>query len=171
MKRSSKILIATVAVVGITAGSLSMVSAGGRWGGDCHYGGPGAMQGYGPGMMGQQRMGFMRQGMHQDPAAHLERMKTLLQINKDQEHAWNEFTAAIQEKFDAKTTRFERMRKGEFSVQDRIGFMKERAEQMSEMATAMEKLYANLTPEQQKVVDTLGPMGRGMGGRGFGRHF
>ena len=170
MKRSSKILITTIAVIGITAGSLSLVSAQGRWGDGCRYSGPQAMQGYGKHMRGQSKMAGMRGGMQQDPAQSLDRMKTILQITQDQEPAWNEFASTMQSKFETRKAHREMRLSGEFSAQDRIGLMKQRAEQMTEMANAMEKLYASLTPAQQKVVDTIGPMGRGMG-RGFGRQF
>ena len=45
-------------------------------------------------------------------------------------------------------------------VEERIEFMRERAGHMSEMAGVIENLYAELTPEQQKLADQLHPMRR-----------
>ena len=51
------------------------------------------------------------------------------------------------------------------SVEERIAFMREKATRMHEIADAMAKLHAQLTPEQQKKKADALPMGR-MGRKG-----
>ena len=51
------------------------------------------------------------------------------------------------------------------SVEERIAFMREKATRMHEIADAMAKLHAQLTPEQQKKMADALPMGR-MGRKG-----
>ncbi|MES9957141.1 MAG: Spy/CpxP family protein refolding chaperone [Sedimenticola sp.] len=163
MKRSSKIIITTIAVVGITAGTLSMVSAGGRWGG-CQYQ-DGAMYGQdfrGHGMKGR----FNRAGMggptierHQE---RMEYLKFKLKITEEQEPAWQAFETAMLEKFGDRVERFaQRGSKAQLPMNERVEFMRERAVQMNAMADAIDKLYGSLTPGQQKIADELGPIGRG----------
>ncbi|MES9843418.1 MAG: Spy/CpxP family protein refolding chaperone [Candidatus Sedimenticola sp. PURPLELP] len=171
MKRSSKIIITTVAVIGITAGSLSMVSAGGRWGGNCQQ--DGAQ--YGQGFRGQGPKGqFNRAGM-QGPTIerHQERidyLKFKLKITEDQEPAWQAFEATMLEKFGNRVEKFaQRGSKAQLPMNERVESMRERATQMNAMADAIDKLYGSLTPEQQKIADEMGPMGRG--GRMQGKRF
>ncbi|OOZ35784.1 Spy/CpxP family protein refolding chaperone [Solemya velesiana gill symbiont] len=164
MKRSSKIIIATVAVVGITAGSLSMVPAGGRWGGNCQYQ-DGAQYGQGfrgPGQKGQ----FNRTGMggptierHQE---RIDYLKFKLKITEDQELAWKAYETAMLDKFgQGVQCHAQRGSKAQLPLNERVEFMRERATQMNAMADAIDKLYGSLTPEQQKIADELASMGCG----------
>ncbi len=158
MKRSKKVLIGTVAIVGLSLGSISMVSA---------YGGPGGYggcdRGYGqkgPNKMMQQRYSRMEQRMED----RLDYMKYKLGITAEQEPAWKEFTKTLQDKFTNKRER-KANRSEQMTVTDRVKMMRDGAEQMTQMANAIEKFYGTLTPEQQKIADEMRPMGGRM--RGF----
>lgn len=178
MKRSSKILITVAAVVGISAASLSWVSANGGWGPGCgaynqgyghgqmmrHGGfqgmGPGAMQG-GPGFGRGMGPGFMQGGPGFGMEQRLETIKSQLQITDQQEPAWQAFEQAMSKNMAAMGEKFQgRGFMGQMPVEDRIKFMREKAGHMSEMAGVIENLYAELTPEQQKLADQLHPMRR-----------
>lgn len=180
MKRSSKVLITVAAVVGISAASLSWVSANGGWGPGCGaynqgqgygygqmmghrgfqgmgpgamHGGPGFSRGMGPGMM-QGGPGF---GMEQ----RLDTIKSELQITAQQEPAWQAFEQAMNKNREAMVERFQgRGFIGQIPVEERVKFMREKADHMSEMAVVIENLYAELTPVQQKLADQLHPMRR-----------
>jgi hypothetical protein len=160
MKRSKKVLISTVAVVGLSLGSISMVSA---------FGGPGGYgdcdRGYGqkgPNKMMQKRgSGF---NMEKRMEERLDYMKYKLGITAEQEPAWKEFTKTLQDKFAKKRDRREN-RGEQKTVTDKVKMMREGAEQMIQTANAIEKFYATLTPEQQKIADEMSPMGNRM--RGF----
>lgn len=162
MKRSTKALISTVAVIGISAASISYVSAYGGPGGfgGCNGGGYGAgqpwQQGHGP--MMQQR-GFNRGfggGMEQFMQQRLDQAKYTLRITKEQEPAWKEFTEAVGKK--AATMQDRRQQRGtQQPVTERVKRMRDGAEQMTQMADAVEKMYKTLTPEQQKIADQFTP--------------
>jgi hypothetical protein len=159
MNRSKKVLISTVAVVGLSLGSISMVSAFGGPGGfgGCHGGGFGQQ---GPGKMMQKR--GIGSGMEKMMEEKLDYMKYKLQITDKQEPAWQEFTQMLESKFTNMRDRIGN-RGGQKTVPEKVKLMREGAKQMTQMADAIEKLYGTLTPEQQKIADEFRPMGR----RGF----
>ncbi|MCB1857967.1 MAG: Spy/CpxP family protein refolding chaperone [Gammaproteobacteria bacterium] len=161
MKRSSKILITTLAVVGITAVGFSWVSAGG-WGRNCQadwsqfgQAGPGTYPGHGgwhgKGMMGGVPGSMMEQRM--------DYLKQRLQITSDQEPAWEAFRQTMNAKTELMAERFQQ-RGMQLPVTERTNRMRQHAEQMSAMADAVDTFYAALTPEQQKLADSMMPMGR-----------
>ncbi len=155
MKRSKKVLISTAAVLILSTASISMVSAKGGHGGfgGCD-GGYGSWQ-QGPGQMTEKQRTWMQQRMED----RVEFMKYKLGITEKQEPAWQEFTKVLEGKF---TTMQDRVKnRGEQkSITERVKLMRDGAEHMTQMADAIEKLYATLTPEQQKIADGLRPMGR-----------
>ncbi len=168
MKRTTKVLVTTVAVVGLGIASIPLVSAQGgynRSGGCDGYGGPQQwQQGQGGGGPMMQR-GFKRQfgsGMEQFMQERLDQAKYHLRITKEQEPAWQKFTDTVTEKVN-----FMRDRKQQRGVQqtvtERVQNMRDKAEQMGQLAGAVESLYKTLAPEQQKIADQISPMGR----RGF----
>lgn len=158
MKRSKKVLISTVAVVGLSLGSISMVSA---FGGPGGYGGCDRGNGQkGPDKMMQKRGSWMEKKMED----RLGYMKYKLGITAEQEPAWKEFTKTLQDKFAKKRDRKEN-RGEQKTVTDKVKMMREGAEQMIQTANAIEKFYGTLTPEQQKIADEMRPMGKRM--RGF----
>lgn len=155
MKHSKKVLLSTVAVIGLSMGSISMVSA---FGGPGGFGGCDGGSGYGQRGSGKmtQKQGSRMQERMQDRLGY---MKYKLAITEKQEPAWKEFTTALENKFTAK-----RDRKGNRGEQrnmtDRVKMMRDGAERMTKMADAIEKFYTALTPEQQKIADQLRPMGK-----------
>jgi periplasmic protein CpxP/Spy len=154
MKRSKKILISTVAVIGLSMGSISMVSA---FGGPNGFGG--CRGGYGHGPRGQDKMteeqsSWMEQRM-QDRLGYI---KYKLGITEKQEPAWQAFTQSLEDKFSSRLDR-KKGRDTQTTVTGRIKMMRDHAEQMVQMADTIETLYKALTPEQQKIADQLGPMG------------
>ncbi|MCP3672482.1 MAG: Spy/CpxP family protein refolding chaperone [Gammaproteobacteria bacterium] len=168
MKRTTKVLVTTVAVIGLGIASIPMVSAHGgfnRSGGCDSYGGPQQWQqsqrGGGP-MMQRGFKGQFGSGMEQFMQQRLDQAKYHLRITKEQEPAWQKFTDTI-----AKKVTFMRdhkqQRGAQQTVTERVQNMRDKAEQMGELAGAVESLYKTLTPEQQKIADQIRPMGR----RGF----
>lgn len=155
MKRSKKVLISTVAVIGLGMGSISMVSA---FGGPGGYGG--CNGGYGYGQQGPSKMtqkqGLRMQERMQDKLGY---MKYKLAITEKQEPAWKEFTTVLENKFTAKRDRKEN-RGEQKGITDRVKMMRDGVEQITQMADAIEKLYTTLTPEQQQIADQLRPMGK-----------
>jgi Spy/CpxP family protein refolding chaperone len=151
MKRSKKILISTTAALILGAASASMVSAKGH---GCDGGYGSWQQGQGQEQTQQDRSERMKQKMED----RLGYAKYKLGITEQQEPAWQEFTKSLDTKFTAKRDRKEK-RGEKATVTDRVKMMREHAERMTKMADAIEKLYAALTPEQQKLADQLRPMG------------
>jgi hypothetical protein len=155
MKGSKKVLITTVAVVGLSLGSISAVSA---FGGPGGYGG--CDRGYGqkgPNKMMQKRgSGF---NMEEKMAERLDYMKYKLKITEKQEPAWQEFTKVLESKFTNMRERKEN-RGEQKTITEKVKQMRAGAESMTQMADAMEKLYSTLTPEQQKIADEMSPMGK-----------
>lgn len=152
MKRSTKLLVSTVAVIGLGMGSISMVSAfGGPGGFGGHHGGYGNWQ-QGSGMTKEERGTLMEQKM-QDRLGYI---KYKLQITDKQEPAWQEFTAALESKFTSMRDRMGN-RGEQKTVAERVKLMRTGAENMTQMADAIEKLYTALTPEQQKIADQISP--------------
>ncbi|TVO73490.1 Spy/CpxP family protein refolding chaperone [Sedimenticola selenatireducens] len=158
MKRSSKIIIAAVAVIGIS----TAVAANGRF----------DRCGYGQGGMGMQESGYSEQGRHGrgmrgDPsermAQGLDMMKYKLRITEAQEPAWQSFEQVLKSKVE-KMVEYKKAGgfKAQMTVGERVEKMRTGAGQMTEMADAIEQLYSQLTPEQQKLADEMRPM-RGMG--------
>ena len=183
MKRSSKIILTSIAVIGISAATIGVVSAKGPCGGYRNQMGfedtgativintgtvePGRGQ---QGSRGQHGGGWSKgPGYGADFEAkmdeRLDRVKSQLGITSTQEPAWNEFTSHLKQKMETrKQRRKARMSDAIPAVEQRIEFMREKSAQINEMADAMAKLHAQLTPEQQKMADSL-PMGR-MGRKG-----
>ncbi|AKH19459.1 Spy/CpxP family protein refolding chaperone [Sedimenticola thiotaurini] len=161
MKRSNKIILTAVAIVGISVASISLVSAQGRYD-RCGYGGDSmSMQ---RGFDGERGHHKFNRGMKGDPAARMEQrldmMKYKLRITEEQEPVWQAFAQQVKQKMENRLERREAMRdNGRPTVSERVKQMRTGAEQMNEMADVIEKLYASLTPEQQKIADQMRPMG------------
>jgi protein CpxP len=157
MKRSSKIIIAVVAVVGL--GTAAAVSAKGGWGNCDMYGGPG-MRGGHHSMMGQRGFGRGMGGdMGQMAEQKLDMLKYQLRITEAQEPSWQAFEQAVNQKMEQMQGRFKQRGFGvPMSVEERVAMMRESAAGMNGLADAIDRLYAGLTPEQKKTVDEFQPM-------------
>ncbi len=162
MKRSNKILISTIAVIGIGVASISMVTA---HGGFNRHGG--CSGGFGDAQPWQQSQGYMMQhrgfnrgfgpGMEQYMQQRLDQVKYKLRITEEQEPAWQEFTQVIDNKVASMRDRMQQ-RGIQKTVTQRIQHLRDGADHMSQVAGAIERLYKTLTPEQQKVADQITPM-------------
>ncbi len=161
MKRSTKILTGTTAAILITTASISMVSAHGgfnRSGGCDGYGGPQQWhQGQGSMMHLRGKMRGFGSGMQRFMQQRLDQAKYQLRITEEQEPAWQEFTAEIEK--GASTMRDHmQQRRTQKSVAERVQHMRDKSDQMSQMAGAVDRMYKALTPEQQKIADEFTPM-------------
>jgi len=162
MNKSIKTLIATVAVVGISAGSISLATANGSWGGDCGRGGQMHKQGNMQGHSFKQGQRYKQGGVVEERIAdRLGYMKYQLKITEAQEPAWQTFEASVKER-GAKMAG--RSKQGSFKqkmpVTERIALMRTKTEQMNKMADSIEALYTQLTPEQQQLADQISPLRR-----------
>jgi hypothetical protein len=157
MKGSKKVLITTVAVIGLSVASISMVSAYGGPGGygGCDRGGYSDRQ-QGPGQMQKGGPRGMDVDIEQRVADRLDMVKYKLRITEKQEPAWKEFTDTISKSAAAMSER-RQQRNAEQTVTDRVKQMRDGAEQMTQVAAAIEKMYKTLTPEQQKIADQINP--------------
>jgi hypothetical protein len=154
MKGSKKALITTVAVIGLSVASISMVSAfggPGGPGGGCDRGGYSQSQ-------GDKRGRGKDVDIEQRVADRLDWIKYKLRITEKQEPAWKEFTDTIGKSAATMSERREQ-RGAEKTVTERVKMMRDGAEQMTQVATAIEKMYKTLTPEQQKIADQINPRG------------
>lgn len=165
MKRSNKVILTAVTVVGISLASLSYVSANGRYD-RCGYGqGPMSMQDGGKSQGGRHGFGYGRSG---DPVARMEQrldmIKYKLRITEEQEPAWQAFEQSMKQKMNSRVEARQAVRDAgkRMTVAERVERMRNGAGQMTEMADAIEQLYGSLTSEQQKIADGMRPMG-GMG--------
>jgi hypothetical protein len=154
MKDPKKVLISIVAVIALSAASVSMVSA---------FGGPGGpgggcdRGGYSEGA-GDKRGRGKDVDIEQRVADRLDWIKYKLRITEKQEPAWKEFTDTIGKSAATMSERREQ-RGSEQTVIERVQKMRDGAEQMTQVATAIEKMYKTLTPEQQKIADQINPRG------------
>jgi len=103
MKRTTKVIVTTAAIVGLGAASISMVSAHGGFNGPGGCGGYGGsqqwQQGHGPMM----QRGFMRHfgsSKEQFMQQRLDQAKYKLRITEEQEPAWKILTDTIGQKVD-----------------------------------------------------------------------
>lgn len=160
MKRTTKVFVTIVAVIGLGTASISMVSAHGGFnqsGGYGGYGGPQQGQyGHGPMM----KHGFKRHfgsGMGQFVQQRLDQAKYQLRITKEQEPAWQKLTDTIRQKMDLKRDHMQQ-RGAEQTVAERMKHLRDGADHMSQLAGAVENMYKALTPEQKKIADQMTPM-------------
>ncbi|MCG8428829.1 MAG: Spy/CpxP family protein refolding chaperone [Chromatiales bacterium] len=157
MKRKSKIALIALVVVGITAGSATLVSAKGRFGG-CGGDGPGFSQ------MGHRGYGYdvSVEDVVERVEFRLSRLKNKLDITAEQETAWNNFETAMVDKVKSKfETRQQFLEDDKVTVTERVEGMRSKATHLEEMATVIEQLYATLTPEQQEMADQFRMMKKG----------
>lgn len=94
--------------------------------------------------------------MHKKMERHQAKLKEALKLTPAQDHAWKEFTAAMQPP-KAPTQRLDRAEWDRLTTPQRMDKMQalraEREAHMSQRVQAVKKFYATLTPEQQKAFD------------------
>jgi protein CpxP len=112
-------------------------------------------------------MGMMRDGMNMDHVGfaqkHLGELRASLNLTKDQEPAWSEFSDQVMVQAKSMATMRESMKKDMQNMPqtapERVAMMgsrmKDRAQHMETMADTVKKFYAALTPEQKTVFDKM----------------
>lgn len=130
--------------------------------------------GDGPGFGGRHQCGGAAHGRFGRMGRHLDGMlafvKTELKITAEQEPAWQEFSTAVRELAGERTGYRAGMRGhagddgNDVPLVDRIdrrlAMMEQGTAHLRRMAAAVKSLYAELTPEQQRLADQLVPMAR-----------
>ncbi|MCP3663953.1 MAG: Spy/CpxP family protein refolding chaperone [Gammaproteobacteria bacterium] len=158
MKRTTKIVLGVSLATVVGLGSIVAIAGPGGGCRDGMYGRPTGMQDGAGGKRSQMKGG--------DPAARAEQrlvsMKQKLAITAEQESVWNDFAEMISSKASARAEhRQEGKQRSAITFDQRMTRMKERSAEMVAMSEAGEKLYAALNSDQQKLMDQMGPMGRG----------
>lgn len=101
-------------------------------------------------------------------------LKSRLQISAAQEPAWTTYIASLQHPGRGAATHPDRDALRSMTTPERINHMRalhaERQSEMDKRADATLRLYAALTPEQQKLFDTMGGARQGRGAHGHGPH-
>ncbi|MDH4052118.1 MAG: Spy/CpxP family protein refolding chaperone [Rubrivivax sp.] len=184
MRRIHKIIAGTVGTLALVAMTAVVAAPGGPYGG-CDGSGPGAgpmgMMGYGGmGPGGRAGMGPGGYGMHgfgpgMMSEEGLAQLKTQLAITPQQEPAWQAFaTTAAEQAALMQATREQHWAAAQAGataperMAQHAGAMTQHLAGMQAMSAAFTELYAVLTPEQRKQVDSN--VGR-MHGRGYGYRF
>ena len=149
MKKGMRMMLAATLVAGLVGGGSAWAFKGD---GEC-----GGMGG---------RMGG-RQGVAPEAMVtrHLDRLHTDLKLAPEQESAWQSWSGQMKEKASAmQDKRLEFAKLSTLSAPERAEKMldmhKARQQGMEASLPALRAFYAKLTPEQQKVFDRSGPMGR-----------
>ena len=150
MKTYSKIALGIVAGAALSAsgmvlahgpmGGASSMAAHGFAQGDCKGPGAGTM-GYGP------HMGAMQHGA--GPQAHLDSLKSELNLKPDQQAAWDAFERAVREQFATMSKAQGQPGAATGDPEAHIQFMEQRLEGMKAVAKARAELLKTLTPEQK----------------------
>jgi Spy/CpxP family protein refolding chaperone len=172
MKARKTLLTITVAAA-LGAIATATLAHGPGWGGaNCPAGANCAMAGAGP-MMGMHGMG-MRGGPNPEFAqARLEQLKAALKLQPNQLDAWNAFEARVKAQVEERVKMREAMRNfqgdPEALADQRVAWMKQRAQAAEELNALRKNLYATLTPEQKATFDQFRPGPGAMAGYGPGR--
>lgn len=164
----------TIAVAGaLGALATAALAHGPGWGGaNCPAGANCAMAGAGP-MMGMGGMG-MRGGPNPEFAqARLDQLEAALKLQPNQLAAWNAYEARAKAQVEERVKTREAMQNLQGDPQaladQRVAWMKQRAQAAEEINGLRKALYATLTPEQKATFDQFRPGPGGMAGYGPGR--
>lgn len=164
----------TIAVAGaLGALATAALAHGPGWGGaNCPAGANYAMAGAGP-MMGMGGMG-MRGGPNPEFAqARLDQLEAALKLQPNQLAAWNAYEARVKAQVDERAKMHEAMQNLQGDPQaladQRVAWMKQRAQAAEEINGLRKAVYATLTPEQKATFDQFRPGPGGMAGYGPGR--
>ncbi len=162
----------TIAVAGaIGALATAALAHGPGWGGaNCPVGANCMTVGAGPGPMG---MG-MRGGPNPEFAqARLDQLEAALKLQPNQLDAWNAYEARVKAQVEEHVKMRDAMRNFQGDAQaladQRVAWMKQRAQAAEEINALRKALYATLTPEQKATFDQFRPGPGAMAGYGPGR--
>ncbi len=143
MKRSTRMIVAALAILGISTGGFAYAARG-----DGACGAP-MMSGKAPGeYMGKR----------------LERLHTELKLSPEQETAWQAWTGDMKEKMtQMREGRPDATAMAKLPAPERMAQMlerhKERQKEMEAGLASLREFYGKLNPEQQKVFDSFKPFG------------
>jgi len=151
MKTFSKIVIGTVAGVGIALTAAAFAQGPGFGHGPGGYGHAMGMHGPGGGMHGPQ--GYGGAGMVD---THLNAIKSELKLTDNQTKAWEAFEKSVRNQVQTMHEGRTAMQAGGQNPDAHIAFMEQRLEGMKAVQKARTDLYAVLTPEQKSVIDRYG---------------
>lgn len=174
MKARNRLL--TIAVAGalgaIATAALAHGPGWGNMGANCPAGANCMTAGAAP-MAGMGGMG-MRGGPNPEFAqARLDQLKAALNLQPNQLDAWNAFEARAKAQIEQAAKMREAMRNFQGDSQaladQRVAWMKQRAQAAEELNALRKNLYATLTPEQKATFDQFRPGPGGMAGYGPGR--
>lgn len=142
MKRSTRMIVAALAITGAVAGGTAYAERGGPCG---------------PGMRGGA-------SAEQAVGTRLDKLHAELKLSPEQEGAWKTWSGSVQEKVAKMKERrpdFDALAK--LPAPERMAQMverhKERQKEMEEGLASLRSFYATLTPEQQKTFDRFQPFG------------
>lgn len=156
MKTFSKIVIGTVAGVGIALAAVSYAHGPGFGYGPEGYGhamgmhGPG---GFGPGMGMHGPQGFGGPGAVD---THLNAIKSELKLTDSQTKAWDAYDKTVRSQVQTMLEARTSMPAGVQNQDAHIAFMEQRFEGMKAVQKARTDLYNVLTPEQKTIIDRSG---------------
>jgi Spy/CpxP family protein refolding chaperone len=171
--RNTLLTIAVAGAMGaIATAALAHGPGWGNMGANCPAGANCMMAGAGP-MAGMGGMG-MRGGPNPEFAqARLDQLKAALKLQPNQLDAWNAFEARAKAQIEERAKMHEAMRNFQGDSQaladQRVEWMKRRAQAAEELNALRKNLYATLTPEQKATFDQFRPGPGGMAGYGPGR--
>lgn len=171
--RKTLFAIAIAGAVGaIATAAVAHTPGSGHAGADCPLGAHCMMAGAGHGPMGMGGMG-MRGGPNPERAqARLDQLKAALKLQPDQLDAWNAFEARVRAQIQESVKMREAMRSfqgdAEAFADQRVAWMKSRAQAAEEINALRKNLYATLTPEQKATFDRFRPGPGSMAGHGAG---
>jgi Spy/CpxP family protein refolding chaperone len=151
MKTFSKIVIGTVAGVGIALTAAAFAQGPGFGHGPGGYGHAMGMHGSGGGMHGPQ--GYGGTGMVD---THLIAIKSELKLTDNQTKTWEAFEKSVRNQVQTMHEGRTAMHAGGQNPDAHIAFMEQRLEGMKAVQKARTDLYAVLTPEQKSVIDRYG---------------
>jgi len=171
--RNTLLTIAVAGALGaIATAALAHGPGWGNMGANCPAGANCMMAGAGP-MAGMGGMG-MRGGPSAEFAqARLDQLKAALKLQPNQLDAWNAFEARAKAQIEERAKMHEAMRNFQGDSQaladQRVAWMKRRAQAAEEINALTKSLYATLTPEQKATFDRFRPGPGAMAGYGPGR--
>lgn len=143
MKRNTRMIVAALTILGVSAGGLAHAR------GDGPCGGPQAMSGKAAGEYMSKR---------------LDRLQTELKLSPEQETAWQAWRGDMKEKMTKmRERRPDSAALAKLPAPERMAQMlerhKERQQEMEAGLTSLRAFYAKLSPEQQKTFDSFKPFG------------
>lgn len=163
--KTSHTLSILAATILLGTGAAVYAHQGGGYDGDCAQGqgrmGPAAMMHQGGPMGGP--MGHGPGDARHEPGArmaqHLDQVQRDLKLTPQQQPAWDAFRAAMTAQAEGMTAMRDQMQADGKTLPERLtqrqAMMEQGMARMQAMSKTVQDFYAQLTPDQQKIADTL----------------